>query len=90
MEFFLPNILLLIIILFTFVEIDQADLRIREDLLFISPSDNRTCFEIEAVDDAIIEDTEVVIVTVMPMNPNDRVMDETTSVTITDNDGIIL
>ena len=88
MEFFLPNILLLII--FTFVEIDQADLRIREDLLFISPSDNRTCFEIEAVDDAIIEDTEVVIVTVMPMNPNDRVMDEITSVTITDNDGIIL
>ena len=88
MEFFLPNILLLII--FTFVEIDQADLRIREDLLFISPSNNRTCFEIETVDDAIIEDTEVVIVTVMPMNPNDRVMDEITSVTIMDNDGIIL
>ena len=88
MEFVLPNILLHII--FTFVEIDQADLRIREDLLFISPGDNRTCFEIEAVDDAIIEDTEVVIVTVMPMNRNDRVMDKITSVTITDNDGIIL
>ena len=79
-----------LLIIFTFVEIDQTDLRIGEDLLFIYPSDNRTCFEIEAFDDTIIEDTEVVNVTVLPMNPNDRVMDEITSVTITDNDGIIL
>ena len=79
-----------LLIIFTFVEIDQTDLRIGEDLLFIYPSDNRTCFEIEAIDDTIIEDTEVVNVTVLPMNPNDRVMDEITSVTITDNDGIIL
>ena len=78
------------LIIFTFVGIDQMDLRIREDFLFISPGDNRACFEIEAVDDTTIEDTEDVNVTVLPMNPNDRVMDEITSVTITDNDGIIL
>ena len=78
------------LIIFTFVEIDQMDLRIGEDLLFISPGDNRTCFEISAVDDTITEDTEDVNVTVLPMNPNDRVMDEITFVTITDNDGIIL
>ena len=57
-------------------------------MLFISPGDNRTCFEIEAVDDTIIEDTEYVNVTVLPMNPNDRVMDEITLVTIMANDGI--
>ena len=78
------------LIIFTFVEIDQTDLRIGEDLLFISPGNNRTCFEILAVDDTIVEDTEDVNVTVLPMNPNDRVMDEITFVSITDNDGIIL
>ena len=76
--------------IFTFVKIDQTDLRIREGLLSINPGDNRTCFEIEAVDDTIIEDTEVVNVTVMPMNPNDRIMDEITSVTIMNNDGKII
>ena len=90
MEFFLPKLIYhCLLIIFTFVEIDQTDLRIG-DLLFIHPGDNRTCFEIEAVDDAIIEDTEVVNVTVMSINPNDRVMDEITSVTIMDNDGIII
>jgi hypothetical protein len=64
------------------------DLRIGNNLLFISPGDNRTCFEIEAIDDTIIEDTEVVNVTVIPLNPNDRVMDGTLSVTIVDNDGM--
>ena len=78
------------LIIFTFVEIDQTDLRIREDLLSINSGDNRTCFEIEAVNDTIIEDTEVVNVTVIPMNPNDRVTDEIISVTIMDNDGIII
>ncbi len=68
--------------------IDQTDLRIREGLLSIPPGDNGTCFEIEAIDDTTIEDTEVVNVTVIPINPNDRVMDEITSVTIIDNDGI--
>ena len=77
-----------LIIYLLFVEIDQLDLRIGEDLLFISPGDNRTCFEILAVDDTITEDTEYVNVTVLPMNPNDRVMDEITFVTITANDGI--
>ena len=56
-------------------------------MLFISPGDNRTCFEILAVDDTITEDTEYVNVTVLPMNPNDRVMDEITFVTIVANDG---
>ena len=78
------------LMIFTFVEIDQTDLRIREDLLFISPGDNRTCVKISAVDDTIIEDTEDVNVTVLPMNPNDRVMNEIMFVTITDNDGIII
>ena len=59
-------------------------------MLSISLGDNRTCFEIEAVDDTIIEDTEVVNVTVMSTNPNDRIVDEITSVTIMDNDGIII
>ena len=59
-------------------------------MLFISPGNNKTCFEILAVDDAIIEDTEDVNVTVLPMNPNDRVMNEITFVTITDNDGMII
>ena len=66
--------------------IDQADLRISDDLLVIYPGNNRTCFEIEAVDDIITEDTEVVNVTVMPMNLNDRVTDGVVSVTIMDND----
>ena len=78
------------LIIFTFVEIDQTDLRIGEDLLFIPPGDNRTCFEILAVDDTIIEDIEDVNVTVLPMNPNDSVMNEITFVTITDNDGIVI
>jgi hypothetical protein len=73
----------------TIFVIDQTDLIISEDLLFISLGDNRTCFEIEAIEDTTIEDTEVVNVTVIPMNPNDRVMDGITSVTILDNDGII-
>ncbi len=59
-------------------------------MLFIPPGDNRTCFEIEAVDDTIIEDTEVVNVTVISMNPDDRVMGEITSVTIMDNDGMVI
>ena len=79
-----------LLMIFTFVEIDQRDLRIIGDLLSIYPGDNRTCFEIEAVNDTIIEDTEVVNVIVMPMNPNDRIMDEITSVTIMDNDGTII
>ena len=74
----------------TFIEIDQTDFRIGDDLLLIYPGDNRTCFEAEAVDDTIIEDTEVLNITVIPMNPNDRVMNEITSVTIMDNDGIIM
>jgi hypothetical protein len=64
------------------------DLRIGNDLLFISPGGNRTCFEIEAVDDTIIEGTEVVNVTVIPLNPNDRVMDGIVSITIMDDDGM--
>jgi hypothetical protein len=64
------------------------DLRIGNNLVFVTPGDNRTCFEIEAIDDNAIEDTEVVNITVISMNPDDRVMDEITSVTITDNDGI--
>ena len=67
---------------------DQTELQISNDLLFIYPGDNRTCFEIEAIDDAIIEGTEVVNVIVMPVNPNDRVMDGTVSVAIIDNDGM--
>ena len=46
------------------------------------------CFNIEAIDDTIIEDTEVVNVTVIPLNPNDSVMDEITPVSIMDNDGL--
>ena len=88
MEFFLPSILLPAHN--TFIEIDQRDLRIGEDLLLIYPGDNRTCFEVEAVDDTIIEDTEVINITVIPMNPNDRAMNEIASVTIMDNDGIIM
>ena len=65
---------------------DQTDLVVRNDSLFIPPGDNSTCFEIEAVNDTIIEDTEVVNVTVVPMNPNDSVMDGITSVAIMDND----
>ena len=64
------------------------DLRISDDLLFIHAGDNRTCFEIETVDDTIVEDTEVVNVTVIPMNTNDSVMNGTVSVAITDNDGM--
>ena len=64
------------------------DLRIRDDLLFIRAGDNGTCFEIETVDDTIVEDTEVVNVTVIPMNTNDSVMNGTVSVAITDNDGM--
>jgi hypothetical protein len=56
-------------------------------LLFISPGDSRTCFEVEAFDDTTIEDTEVVNVTVISFNPNDRVMDGVVSVAIVDNDG---
>ena len=63
------------------------DLRVRNELPVINPSDNRTCFEIEAIDDTLIEETEVVNVTVMPVNPNDRVMDGTVSVAIIDDDG---
>ena len=62
------------------------DLRVRNELPAINPGDNGTCFEIEAIDDTLIEETEVVNVTVMPVNPNDRVMDGTVSVTINDND----
>ena len=75
-------------IIIIFAVIDQVDLRVTNSLLFISPGDSRTCFEIEAVDDAIMEDTEVVNVTVIPINPNDRVMDGVVSATITDNDGM--
>jgi hypothetical protein len=64
------------------------DLRIKNSLLFIPPGDSRTCFEIEAVDDTIIEDTEVVKVTVIPLNPNDRVMDGIVYVAIMDDDGM--
>ena len=68
--------------------IDQVDLRVTNSLLFISSGDSRTCFEIEAIDDAIIEDTEVVNITVIPFNPNDRVMDGVVSVTIVNSDGM--
>ena len=64
------------------------DLRVTNSLLFIYPGDSRTCFEIEAVDDPVIEDTEVVNVTVIPFNPNDRVMNGVVSVTVTDSDGM--
>ena len=57
-------------------------------MLFIYPGDSRTCVEIEAIDDTIIEDTEIVNVTVIPVNPSDRVMDGVVSVTIVDNDGM--
>ena len=67
---------------------DQTELKISNDSLFINPGDNRACFEIEAVNDIIIEGTEVVNVIVMPVNPNDRVMDGTVSVAIIDNNGM--
>ena len=73
-------------VVYLHVILDQADLKISDELLVIHPGNNRTCFEIEAIDDTIIEDTEFVNVTVMPMNPDDRVMDGTVSITIMDND----
>ena len=60
------------------------DLRIGDLFLVFHPGDRRTCFEIEAVDDALIEGTEVVNVTVVPLNPINRVLDGTVSVTIMD------
>lgn len=58
------------------------------NLLSIPSGGNRTCFDVEAIDDTIVEYTEIVNVTVTPMNPNDTVLDEITSVTILDNDGM--
>lgn len=66
------------------------ELNVSNGLIFITPGDNSTCFDIEAIDDTRIEDTEVVNVTVMPLNPNDSVMDGTISATITDNDSMEL
>ena len=65
---------------------DQTELKVRNNSFIINAGDNRTCFEIEAVDDDLIEGTEVVNVTVIPLDPNDSVMDGITSVTIVDND----
>ena len=64
------------------------DLRVGNDLpAVIYPRNLRTCFRIEALEDTIAENTEVVNFTVMPLNPNDRVMDGTVSVAIIDDDG---
>ena len=67
---------------------DQTELKISNDSFLISPGDNRTCFEIESVDDTIIEDIKVVNVTVIPVNLNDQVMDGVVSVTVMDNDSM--
>ena len=70
------------------LNLDQMDLKIGNNLLLIPPGDKRACFEIEAVDDTVIEDTEIVNITVLPFNLDDRVMDGVVSVTIVDNDGM--
>lgn len=57
-------------------------------MLIIDVLSNSTCVTIEAVDDDIAEDTESFNLTAMSTNTLD-VVNDTTDIDITDNDGIL-
>ena len=56
----------------------------------IPPGYHKACFDIEAVDDDIIEPHDLITVTTMAVNPNDVVINGTTTITVIDNDGMCL
>ena len=53
----------------------------------ISAGMNRTCFQFEAIDDMIAEDTELFNITIEAVDSADGVDVGTTTVSIIDNDG---
>ena len=55
----------------------------------IPPGESQACLQLLATDDEIVEDSEVFIVTIETGNTND-VVNGTTYVTISDNDGMKL
>ena len=55
----------------------------------IPPGESQACLQLLATDDKIVEDSEVFIVTIETGNTND-VVNGTTYITITDNDGMKL
>ena len=61
-------------------------MNVNESTVAIIPrEENATCFNLLAIDDAIIEDEEVFTITFEALHSND--MDINATITITDNDG---
>ena len=66
----------------------QPEIRVINESAVIPPGNFETCFEIEDIDDDIIEDNDTAIATVQPLNPNDQILNGNTSITIIDNDSM--
>ena len=56
-------------------------------VVVISQGEDKSCFELLAIDDDIIEDDELFTIVVEAIHPNDK--GTNTTVTISDNDGQI-
>ena len=69
-----------------FVHAAPSDLILMDLMAVIPPGASETCFQLQAVDDEIVEDNELFMVMVEAVNPND-VINRTALVMITDNDG---
>ena len=65
---------------------DKSDINITNELVIIPIGVSQVCFEVFAIDDAILESEESFTLVVEAMNPND-VVDGNTTVVISDNDG---
>lgn len=74
------------LLMFTYVAL--SDLMLMDFVSVIPPGASESCFQLLAVDDEIIEETEVFMVIVETVNPND-VINKTILVVVTDNDGIV-
>ena len=65
-----------------------AEIRVTNNSAVIPPGSFQTCFEIEAIEDEIIENKDILRATVQPLNPNDRVLNGSTLITVIDNDSM--